>query len=152
MCNCDSSNNYDKSCAAISFHEVTDVALKGINITVRTTNTSGIVFWHASNISVQSTRVYSYSNNTCAFGILISHAETVHVSSVSAYKFSIGFVLQNASNIRIISTVTRKKHHDGMYFEKLSNVHITDTTTTHNGGLESFYINYYFEQNNYSTQ
>ena len=92
VCNCDSGNNYDKSCAAISFHEVTDVVLRGINITVHATNISGIVFWHASNISVQSTTIYSYSNNTCAFGILISHAETVQVSSISAYKFIIGFV------------------------------------------------------------
>ena len=86
-CNCDSGNIYDKSCNAISFDDVTDVALKGINVTVHTPNISGIVFWNVSNISVQSTTVYSRSSNTCAFGIQVFQAETVQVNLVGDYKF-----------------------------------------------------------------
>ena len=82
VCNCDSGNIYDKSCNAISFDDVADVALKGINVTVRTPNISGIVFWNVSNISVQSTTVYSRSSNTCAFGILIFQAVNVQVNLV----------------------------------------------------------------------
>ena len=133
VCNCDSGNIYDKSCDAISFNDVSDVVLKGINVTVRTSNISGIAFSNASNISVQSTTVYSRSINTCAFGILVAKAETVQIHSGSADKFRIGVDMKNAINIHITLTTARKNSQHGIHLEKINNSHITDTTTAHNG-------------------
>ena len=78
-------------CDVIHFHKVADVVLKRINVTVYTPNISGIVFFSASNISVQSTTVYSRSSNTCAFGILVYQAESVQANLVGAFNFRIGF-------------------------------------------------------------
>ena len=116
-----------------------DVVLKGINVTVYTPNISGIVFWAASNISVQFTTVYSNSSSTCAFGILVYQTETVQVSSVSAYKFRIGIILRSSSNIRTTLTTTRYNIEDGIYLLKIHNINITSTTTTHNGRTGIFF-------------
>ena len=115
VCNCDSGNIYDKSCNAIYFDEVADVALKGINVTVHTPNISGIAFSNVSNISVQSTTVYSCSSNTCTFVIQVFQAETVQVGSVSAYKFSKAFVAKGTSNMSIILTTARYNNKYGLY-------------------------------------
>ena len=112
-----------------------DVVLKGINVTVHTPNIFGIVFWNVSNINVQSTTVYFYSNNTCAFGILVFQAETVQVSSVSTYKFSTGIYIGSSNNVSITLVTTRYNKQDGMYLKNMRNTHITNTTATHNGGV-----------------
>ena len=137
VCNYDSGNLYDidKSCDATSFDDVADVLLKGINVTVHTPNISGIVFWNVSNISVQSTAVYSRSSNTCAFGIQVFQAETVQVNVVGNYHFKTGFVLEGASNVWITNITVRYSNQDGIFLENINNTQITNTTTTHNGRM-----------------
>ena len=141
VCNCDSI--YDYSCAAINFNDVSDVVLKGMTVTVHTPNISGIVFWNVSNISVQSTTIYSLSSNTCAFGVVVFQAETVQVNLVSVYKFRIGFVLERSRNISITQTNAKYNSQNGMYFQIIKNIRITSTTTAHNGlsGIFSYGIN-----------
>ena len=136
--NCDLSNIYDKSCDAISFDEVADVVLKGINVTVYTPNISAIVFWNVSNISVQSFTVYSRSSSTCAFGILVFQAKSVEMILVGAYYFKIAFFMENAGNIWITNITTRYNKQDGIYLGKISNAHITNVTTTNNGRMGIF--------------
>ena len=136
--NCDSTNIYYISRDAISFDSVADVVLKGINVTVRTPNIFGIVFWNVSNINVQSTTVHSYSNKTCAFGIVVSYAESVQVSSVSTYKFSTGIYIRSSNNVNITLVTTRYNKQEGIQLKIVHNAHITNTTTTHNGGVGIF--------------
>ena len=128
VCNC----NYNISCSAIYFDEVADVVIKGINLTVYTPNISGIAFLDVSNISIQSTSVYSHSSSTCGFGIHISQSETVEVSSVSVHQFGIGFFLTNANNISITLTTTSYNYNYGIFLFNIHNINITNTTTTHN--------------------
>ena len=121
------------SCSTIYFDEVADVVIKGINVTVYTPNISGIAFLDVSNVSIQSTSVYSHSSSTCGFGIHISQSETVEVSSVSVYQFGIGIFLTNANNISIILTTTSYNYNFGIFLFNIHNIYITNATTTHNG-------------------
>ena len=132
VCNCNSVNMHAKSCGAISFDEVANVVLKGINVTVYTPSISGIVFRYVSNISVQSTTVYSSSSNTCACGILVVQAESLQANSVGAYCFKYGLYMRRAGNVSITNITTRYNNLDGIFLDKINNVQITNTTTTHN--------------------
>ena len=132
VCNCNSGKMYAKSCGAISFDEVANVVLKGINVTVYTPSISGIVFWNVSSTSVQSTTVYSSSSHTCAYGILVVQAESLQVNSVGTYSFKIGLEMRGAGNVSITNITTRYNHLDGIQLIQTNNVQITNTTTTHN--------------------
>ena len=114
ICYFDSGKIHVMPCDAISFHEVADVILKGINITVYTPNISGIILSNVTNISVQSTTVYSRSSNTCAFGILVYQAESVEVNLVGAYNFTVGFFMEDASNVCITNITTRYNNEEGI--------------------------------------
>ena len=133
VCNCNSVNMHAKSCGAISFDEVANVVLKGINVTVYTPSISGIVFWNVSNISVQSTTVYSSSSNTCACGILVVQAESLQANSVGAYSFKYGLHMRRAGNVSITNITTRYNNMHGIFLDTINNIQITNTTTTHNG-------------------
>ena len=132
VCNCNSVKMHVKSCNAISFDEVANVVLKGINVTVYTPNISGIVFRNVSSISVQSTTVYSCSSNTCAYGILVVQAESLQVNSVGAYSFKSGLYMRGAGNVSITNITARYNGMDGIYLYKINNMQITNITTTHN--------------------
>ena len=119
-------------CDAIYFDEVANVVLKGINVTVYTPSISGIMFQDVSNISVQSTTVYSISSNTCAFGIRVVQAESLQVNSVGAYSFKCGLYMRGAGNVSITNITTRYNNMDGIYLGTINNIQITNTTTTHN--------------------
>ena len=135
VCNCDSGNIYDKSCDAISFNDVSDVVLKGINVTVRTPSISGIVFWKVSNMTVQFTTLYSLSSNTCSFGIRVIQAETVRVNVVGVYHFKTGFALKGASNVWITNTTTQYSNQNGIFLENINDTQISNTRTTDNVGM-----------------
>ena len=132
VCNCNSVNMHAKSCGAISFDEVANVVLKGINVAVYTPSISGIVFRNVSSISVQSTTVYSSSSNTCAWGILVVQAESLQANSVGAYSFKYGLYMLDAGNVSITNITARYNNMDGIYLDKINNAQITNTTTTHN--------------------
>ena len=140
--NCNFGESYDTSCSAISFDEVADTLLKGINVTVNTPNISGIAFLDVSNISVHFTSVCSHSSSPYGFGILISQSETVEVSSISVYQFRTGIVLTNASNISITLTTTSYNYDYGMFLFNIHNINITNSTTTHNkiAGIVLYYV------------
>ena len=146
VCNCNSGKGYDTFCDVISFDEVADVVLKGINVTVRTPNISGLAFLDVTNISVQSTSVYSHSSSICGSGILISQSKSVEVSSVSVYQFGIGIYLTNANNIFITLTTTSYNYEFGIFLFNTHNINITNTTTTHNciSGIVLFHVSYSF--------
>ena len=145
ICRCDPNTIDCIPCDAISFHEVADVIIKGINITVFTSNISGIILSNVSNISVQSTTVYSRSSNPCSFGILIYQAESVQVNLVGAYNFTVGFFMEDASNVWI-TNITTRYNEDGIYLENIHNTEITNTTITHNGkeGIKLLEVSYTF--------
>ena len=132
VCKCYSGNMHAKSCDAIYFGEVANVVLKGINVTVYTPNISGIVFQNVSNISVQSTTVYSISSNTCAYGILVVQAESLQANSVGTYSFKFGLLMRDAGNVSITNITARYNNMEGIDLFKINNIQITNTTTTHN--------------------
>ena len=115
VCNYDSVLIYDKSCDAISFAEVANVGLKGINVTVHTPNISGIVFQKVSNVSVQSTTVYSCSSDTCAAGILVFQAKSFHINLLGAYSFKHGLFMRGAGKVSITNITTSYNNMDGIY-------------------------------------
>ena len=133
-CNFDSGEIYDKSCEVLGFYEVADVILKGITVIVYTTNISGIVFWDASNISLQSTTVYSHTwtSGTCAYGILLVQLKFVQVNLFGAYGFKYGFAMGESSNISISNVTAGYNYHDGIYLFNIRNAQVTNTITTHN--------------------
>ena len=133
VCNCKSGIMHE-SCDAISFDEVANVVLNGINVTVYTPNFSGIVFRNVSSISVQSTTVYSLSSHTCTCGILVVQAESLQVNSVGAYSFKIGLYMRGAGNVSITNITARYNNIHGIYLDTINNIKITNTTTTHNVG------------------
>ena len=131
VCNCKSGIMHE-SCIAISFDEVANVVLNGINVTVYTPNISGIVFRNVSSISVQSTTVYSSSSHTCACGILVVQAESLQANSVGAYSFKIGLYMRGAGNVSITNITARYNNMDGIYLDTINNIQITNTTAIYN--------------------
>ena len=162
--------HFNVCCAAIWLHDVHNVTVKGIILTVLTANVSGIILRNVSGVSVQLTTTYSSYDHYC-LGIAIYEADSVDLQLSSAYNCTYGVAFRNTSNghinditathnIRgvvllgghdnhISNTNVAHNHYEGMSFGNTDIIHIANTTAAYNGifgmhlwNMSNTYISY----------
>ena len=155
-------------CAAVWLHDVYNVTVKGISITVQTPDkhisvvilknvsgttvqlnatcsnthngTNGIVMYEATSVEVHSS-----SANNCSFGLVLHNATNIHIAKVTAmYNAIVGIALDTCTDTNIYNTVAAHNGNEGMILSDMNNTHITNTTTAYNG-MDGMYL---FTMNN----
>ena len=117
-------------CAAVFLHDIHNVTLMGIRVTVQTANATGVILKKATGSSVQLTTVHCL-NSRSGHGIVIYEANLVKVQSFTVNNCSDGLMLDNTSNIQITNT-TAKHNMQGIVLHTTSYTNITKTTANHN--------------------
>ena len=155
-------SGFNVCCAAVGLHDVYNVTVKGISITVQASHMSVVILKNVSGITIQLNVVCSLTDDTSngAIGITMYEATSIEVHSSSANNCSYGLVLHSTTNIRIAkvtamynelvgiafdtsadtnisSTIVAHNGQFGMIQADMNNTHITNTTTAHNdeGGM-----------------
>ena len=140
-------------CAAISLHDMSNVTLKGLSVTIQSSKSSAVILKNVSKSSISLAATCSLMDSTC-FGILLYETNSIGLHSSSASNCSHGLVLYNATNTNITSmyaeycgkgivvlmstdtfisnTTAAHNRGDGMYLKNDNNTLIFNTTTKHN--------------------
>ena len=141
-------------CAALTFHNASNITVSKIAITVNTSNASGIVFVNVSNIHTYLITVYSLLTKTCPFGLLIYNAKSVQVNSMDVNNFIIGMSFQNCISAFINNTIVSNSSHHGIDIQSLNSTQIIRTITVYNegSGISLLAVNNIFIRNTTSLQ
>ena len=121
-------------CAAVSFHNATNIRFSRIIVAVHAPNASGIIFVNVSNIYIQLTTVYSLFNRICPFGILIYKASNVLVDSSGVNSFITGMSLHYCTRASIINTTANDNFHNGISMLVIQNSQIISSAAFYNNG------------------
>ena len=146
-------------CAAVWLHDVHNVTVKGISITVQTSDKpiSVVILKNVSGTTVQlnatcsltddtsngtngiiiyeatSVEVHSSSANNCSYGLVLHNAANTHIAKVTAmYNDVMGIALDTCTDTNIYNTVAAHNGRTGMRLVDMNNTHITNTTTAYN--------------------
>ena len=157
-------------CAAIWLHDVYNVTVKGISITVQTSDKhiSVVILKNVSGTTVQlnatcsltddtsndtngiimyeatSVVVHSSSANNCSYGLVLHNTTNIHIAKVTAmYNDVVGIALRTCTDTNIYNTVAAHNGRDGMILMDMNNTHITNTTTAHNGWTGMILVDMY---------
>ena len=133
---CNGTNNY---CSVLWFHNVVDVALSGLTISVHTPYISGIVLWNSSNIDIQLTETDSEFNTTTQAGIFIYECISVRINSSNVYNFVYGFVFKIVANCNISNITAAHNSWKGIHLEEMNKTRISNAMLMHNGGVGMFF-------------
>ena len=152
--------NFQVCCAAVWLHDVYNVTVKGISITVQTSDKhiSVVILKNVSGTTVQlnatcsltddtsngangiimyeatSVEVHSSSANNCSYGLVLHNTTNTHIAKVTAmYNDVVGIALRTCTDTNIYNTVAAHNGQYGMLLGDMSNTHITNTTTAYNG-------------------
>ena len=142
-------------CAAIWLHDVYNVTVKGVSITVQTSDKhiSVVILKNVSGTTVQlnatcsytskgtygivmyeatSVEVHSSSANSCSLGLVLHNTTNTHIAKVTAmYNEIVGIALRTCTDTNIYNTVAAHNGQDGMLLVDTNNTHITNTTTAY---------------------
>ena len=126
-------------CAAFWLHDMYSVTVKGISITVQTSNepSSGIILQNVSGITVQLSTKCSEACQLCT-GITIYGSTSVEVHSSSANSCSNGLLFLDATNTLITNVTAMYNGEHGMILSRMGNTHITNTALTQNNNAGMF--------------
>ena len=143
-------------CAALWLHNLFNVTVKGISITVQALNEpiSGINLKNVSDIVVQLNttcsltdqpsfgitifettfvEIHSSIANNCSFGLVLHNTTNTHITKVTTmYNMYLGIVVHMATDTVMSNTITAHNARDGMHLSTMSNTYITNMTTSHN--------------------
>ena len=121
-------------CAAIWLHDMHNVTVKRISITVQTPNNiSGILLMNVSGIAVQLNTTCSLTDHKTV-GITVYQASSFGLYSCSASNCSYGLVLHNTTNTVIHKVTSMYNEWEGIALSMATNTHISNITAVHNGG------------------
>ena len=144
-----SHHNFQVCCAAVWLHDVYNVTVKGISITVQKTNDQISVFIlkNVSGITVQLNATCFTHHKT--FGITICEATSVKVDSSSANNCSLGLVLHNSTNTHITKVTVMYNRIMGMALDTTTDTHIDNTIAAHNAwhGMDLSFLTYTYMSN-----
>ena len=151
--------NVQVCCAAIWLHDVYNVTVKGISITVQISDKhiSVVILKNVSGTTVQlnatcsltddtsndangiimyeatSVVVHSSSANNCSYGLVLHNTTNIHITKVTAmYNDVVGIALDTCTDTNIYNTVAAHNGRDGVILVNMNNTHITNTTTAYN--------------------
>ena len=143
-------------CAAVWLHNLFNVTVKGISITVQALNEpiSGVNLKNVSDITVQLNttcsltdqpsfgitifettfvEIHSSRANNCSFGLVLHNTTNTHITKVTTmYNVYQGIVVYMATDTVMSNTITAHNARDGMHLSSMSNTYITNMTTSHN--------------------
>ena len=120
-------------CAAIWGHDIQNVTVKRIGITVQTPSVSGIILTNVSGIAVQLNTTCFLSDHK-SVGIIVYEATSFGLYSCSASNCTFGLLLQNTTNTVIHKVTAMYNEWDGIILHVVTNTHISNLTAVHNGG------------------
>ena len=120
-------------CAAIWLHDIHNITVKRISITVQTPRVSGIILMNVSGIAVQLNTT-CFLTNKKTVGIVIYEATSFGLYSSNASNCSYGLVLHNTTTTGINRVTVMYNEFDGIAISMATNTHINNTTAVHNGG------------------
>ena len=141
--------SFNACCAAIWLHDVHNVTVKGLIVTVQTPNVSGVIMRNGFNGTVHLTTTYSSyrhycfgiaiydadyvevgssSVNNCTYGLILRNTTNNHISDVTAMYNMLGVVLMEADDSFITNTIVTNNTLEGLYFGTGNNTCITNTT------------------------
>ena len=148
-------------CAAIWLHDLYNVTVKGISITVQTSDKhiSVVILKNVSGTTVQlnatcsltddtsngtygiimyeatSVEVHSSSANNCSLGLVLHNTTNTHITKVTAmYNDVVGIALDTCTDTNIYNTVAAHNGWNGLRLVDMNNTHITNTTIAYNDG------------------
>ena len=148
--------NLKVCCAALWLHNLFNVTVKGISITVQALNEpiSGVNLKNVSDITVQLNttcsltgqpsfgitifettfvEIHSSIANNCSFGLVLHNTTNTHITKVTTmYNMYLGMVVYMATDTVMSNTITAHNARDGMRLSSMSNTYITNMTTSHN--------------------
>ena len=120
-------------CAAIWLHDIHNMTVKRISITVQTPRVSGTILMNVSGIAVQLNTT-CFLTNKKTVGIVIYKATSFGLYSSNASNCSYGLVLHNTTITGINKVTAMYNEFDGIAISMATNTHINNTTAVHNGG------------------
>ena len=132
---CNGTNNY---CAVLWFHNVVDIALSGLTISVHTPYISGIVLWNSSNIDIQLTETNTEFNSTALAGFFIYECNRVRINSSNAYNFVYGIAFKTVANSNISNIIAASNRWNGIHLEEMNKTQISNAMLKNNGGVGMF--------------
>ena len=150
--------NVQVCCAAIWLHDVYNVTVKGISITVQISDKhiSVVILKNVSGTTVQlnatcsltddtsndangiimyeatSVVVHSSSANNCSYGLVLHNTTNIHITKVTAMYSDVGIALRTCTDTNIYNTVAAHNGQHGLILVDMNNTHITNTTTAYN--------------------
>ena len=124
--------DHSMCCAAILLHDMHNITVKRISITVQTPRVSGIILMNVSGIAAQlNTTCFLTGHKTV--GIVIYEATSFGLYSSNASNCSYGLVLQNTTTTAINNVTAMYNEFDGIFISMTTNTHINNITAVHNG-------------------
>ena len=122
-------------CAAIWLHEVYNVTVKGISITVQTSDKpiSVVTLKNVSGTTVQLNATCPLTDNYSSFGIIMYEATSVEVHSSSASNCSVGLFLQDTTNTNITKVTAMYNEFEGITLSTCMETNINNSIAAHNG-------------------
>ena len=130
-------------CSAVWLHDMNNITLRGIHITVQNPAVSGVVLKNVSTGSVQmvSATGHHFNDSQISIGILLYESFSTEVHSSSASYFSIGLKVDKnfIPTTRITNVITMYNVGSGIYLSSGVGLFITNTTTAYNG-VNGLYI------------
>ena len=126
-------------CAAISLHDMSNVTLKGLSVTIQSSKSSAVILRNVSNGYIKLTATCSLTSRTC-LGILLYEAKSIDLHSSTTNKCSYGLVLYHTTNINI-TNMYAAYNEDGIVVFRSTDTHITNTTAAHNRGYGMYLSN-----------
>ena len=122
-------------CAAIWLHDVYNVTVKGISITVQTSDKpiSVVTLKNVSGTTVQLNATCPLTDNYSSFGIIMYEATSVEVHSSSASNCSVGLFLQDTTNTNITKVTAMYNEFEGITLSTCMDTNINNSIAAHNG-------------------
>ena len=128
----------DICCAIIWFHDVSLIVAKTLNITMQSSNMTGLFFQKVVNVSVELVELYSQSTDLPQYGIAIAESHLVEIHSSIANNWQKGVIALNVSNINISNMTTSANVQVGIMIYDSFNVYISNTATK--SGINGIFI------------
>ena len=153
---------YKVCCAAVWFHDLHNVTVKGISVEIDTI--SLVVLKNVSGATVQlnvtcfstnldsmgisifeatSVEVHASSVNHCTSGLALLNTTNTHITKVMAMYNWVGIALCRAADTHISNTVAVNNTDHGITLSTMNNTYLTNMAISHNGcnGLTSSNMN-----------
>ena len=127
-------------CSVVWMSNVTHAAIMGIIVTTR--SASAVILQQCSHLRIQST---TYSNiqqvgndgqdfvsNEYEFGIIVYESSDIEMDSLEASNFTIGVILHNSRNTRMMNVSAAHNEEFGIYLQQSTDTSMMNVSAAHN--------------------